>query len=407
MPFRIALSGLNAATSDLNVTANNIANSNTAGFKSSRTEFSDVFTASGLGSGGTSIGNGVRVAAVTQQFSQGAIQFTNNNLDLAISGQGFFTLRDSTGLMYTRNGAYGVDREGFIVNSANQRLQVYPAITGSSGAFNTGTLADLRLQTSQSAPQATTSGEVVVNLPANTGAPAVGTFDPNDPQSFNFTTSSAVYDSLGTQSTATFYFVKTANPNEWQVGLTIDGTQVGGLSTLQFSDTGALTSPATGDITFPAYTPTTGAAPLNITFDFAAATQYGGQFAVSALNQDGFSSGRLTSIDISDVGVVFARFTNGRAIELGQVALSNFPNSQGLRQVGDSSWAETFASGDVIRGEAGSASFGLIQAGALEGSNVDLTQELVNMITSQRTFQANAQMISTADQITQTIINIR
>jgi flagellar hook protein FlgE len=179
------------------------------------------------------------------------------------------------------------------------------------------------------------------------------------------------------------------------------------LQTLQFSDTGTLTTPANGDVVFPTYTPTTGAAPLDITFDFQQSTQYGGQFAVSALNQDGYSSGRLTSIDISDVGVVFARFTNGRALELGQVALSNFPNPQGLRQTGDSSWAETFASGNVIRGEAGSASFGLIQAGALEGSNVDLTQELVNMITSQRTFQANAQMISTADQITQTIINIR
>ncbi len=407
MPFRIALSGLNAATSDLNVTANNIANSNTTGFKSSRSEFADVFTASGLGSGNTSVGNGVRVAAVTQQFSQGAIQFTNNNLDLAISGEGFFTLSDPTGLAYTRNGSFGVDRDGYIVNSANQRLQVYPAIDGVSGTFNTGTLTDLRLQTAQSAPQATTSGEVVVNLPANTQVPAVGVFDPADPQTFNFTTSTAVYDSLGTQSTATFYFLKTANPNEWQVAMTIDGTQVGGLVPLQFSDTGALTSPATGDVAFPAYTPVTGAGPLNITFDFGQSTQYGGQFAVSALNQDGFSAGRLTSIDISDVGVVFARFTNGRALELGKAALSNFPNPQGLRQIGDSSWAETFASGGVIRGEAGSASFGLIQAGALEGSNVDLTQELVNMITSQRTFQANAQMISTADQITQTIINIR
>lgn len=142
MPFRIALSGLNAATSDLNVTANNIANSNTTGFKASRTEFSDVFTASGLGSGGTAIGNGVRVAAVTQQLGQGAIQFTNNNLDLAISGEGFFALLDPTGYVYTRNGAFGVDRDGYIVNSANQKMQVYPAIAGSSGTFNTGTLTD-------------------------------------------------------------------------------------------------------------------------------------------------------------------------------------------------------------------------------------------------------------------------
>lgn len=405
MPFRIALSGLNAASSELDVTANNIANANTTGFKGSRAEFADVFAAGTLDSGGVAIGNGVRLANVAQQFTQGNIEFTSSGLDLAINGQGFFTLRDGTGFVYTRNGAYSVDRDGFVVNANAQRLQVYPPVP--TGGFNTGTLNDLRLQTSQSTPSATTSGEVVVNLPAGAAPPAVGVFDPADPQSYNHSTSTAVYDSLGNLQQATFFFIRTPNPNEWQVALTVNGTQVGGPQTLQFSSSGLQTVPAGGDIAFPAYDPGNGALPLTMTFDFSQATQYGGQFAVSALNQDGFSSGRLTSIDISDTGVVFARFTNGRAIELGQVAMSNFPNAQGLRQLGETTWGESFSSGGVIRGEAGSASFGLIQAGALEGANVDLTQELVAMITAQRSFQANAQMISTADSITQTIINIR
>ncbi|TAK54326.1 MAG: flagellar hook protein FlgE [Gammaproteobacteria bacterium] len=405
MPFRVALSGLNAATSDLNVTANNIANSNTTGFKSSRAEFADVFAAGSAGGGGAAIGNGVRLSNVSQQFTQGNIEFTDSGLDLAINGQGFFTLRDGSGFVYTRNGSFSVDRDGYVVNAQNQRLEVYESLA--TGGFNTGSLVDLRLQTSQSMPSATTFGEVVVNVPASATPPPVATFDPTDPQSYTNSTSSVVYDSLGNLHQATFFFVKTANPNEWSVGLTVDGNQVGGLQTLQFSSAGVQTVPAGGNLAFPAYDPANGAQPLTMTFDFGQATQYGGSFAVSALNQDGFSSGRLTSIDISDTGVVFARFTNGRALELGKVALSNFPNAQGLRQLGETAWGESFASGGVIQGEAGSASFGLIQSGALEGSNVDLTKELVQMITSQRAFQANAQMISTADSITQTIINIR
>lgn len=405
MPFRVALSGLNTASSDLSVTANNVANANTTGFKSSRAEFADVYATGALDFRSTMVGNGVRLASIAQQFGQGNIDFTDNNLDLAVSGEGFFTLRDSTGYVYTRNGTFSVDREGYVVNSQNQKLQVYPAI--STGGFNTGALDDLRLQTSSSSPQATTSGEIIVNLPANAPQPPVTPFDPTDPQSYNHTTSTTIYDSLGNASTATFFFVKDAAPNQWNVSMTVDGTPVGGQNPLQFSPTGTLISPANGEVTFPPYLPTTGADPVNLNFDLLQSTQYGGVFGVNALTQDGYSSGRLTTIDINDTGVVFARFTNGRALELGQLSLSNFPNAQGLRQMGDSAWGETFASGNVIRGEAGSASFGLIQSGALEGSNVDLTRELVNMIVAQRQFQANAQMITTADQITQTIINIR
>lgn len=400
MPFRIALSGLNAASTDLSVTANNVSNVSTVGFKSSRAQFADVFSVGAQG-----IGNGVRVAAVNQQFEQGGIDFTDNPLDLAISGQGFFTLSDNGSLVYSRAGAYGVDRDGYVVNAKNQRLQVYPP-TG-NGTFNTGALTDLRLVATDSAPQATSNVVMMLNLPATALPPTAPIFDPADPQSYTQSTSMTVYDSLGSAHTSTYYFVKGAAAGAWDVYTYIDGTAVGGANALSYSSTGLLTSPANGFITLPAYAPTNGAAPLNITLDMGDSTQYGNPFGVNSMTQDGFAAGRLASIDIDAEGVVFARYTSGRSTEIGKVVLSNFPNPQGLRQLGDTTWGESFASGQAIRGEAGSASFGLIQAGALEASNVDLTEQLVNMITAQRNYQANAQVISTADELMQTIINIR
>jgi len=405
MPFRIALSGLNAAQSDLNVTANNIANTSTNGFKGSRTEFADLFAVSLQGVSSNASGNGVRVAAVTQQFAQGNIEFTDSNLDLAVSGQGMFILSDNGALAYTRAGAYQMNRDGYVVNSAGQRLQVYPPIAG--GGFNTGGLSDLRLLTTDSAPAATGNVEYVLNLPANAAPPPVAVFDPNDPNSFNQATSLTLFDSLGATHTGTMYFVKTATANQWTAQLAIDGTLVGTPQTLQYSNTGLLTAPVGGLVPFPAYTPTTGAANMQVTVDLSQSTQFGGNFAVNSVTQDGYTTGRLIGIDISDTGIVNARFTNGNSQPLGQIAIANFANPQGLQQLGNTQWAETFASGQALRGQAGNSGFGLVQSGALESANVDVTEQLVNMITAQRNFQANAQMISTADQITQTIINMR
>jgi flagellar hook protein FlgE len=400
MPFAVALSGLNAASSDLSVTANNIANANTTGFKASRAEFADVFAV-----GAQDIGNGVAMSSVSQQFSQGGVDFTDRGMDLAISGEGFFTMRDRGVVTYSRAGAFGVDRDGFVVNAQNQRLQIFPV--ASNGTFNTGTLSDLQLATVDSPPQATTRAEFGVNLPANSTVPPVPVFDPANASSYNHSTAVTIYDSLGATHTATAYFVKTATPNQWEARYYIDGTAVGGPNTMTYSNLGVLTAPVGGSITLPAYTPATGAAPITLTTDVLSSTQYGSTFGVNQLNQDGFASGRLSNIDVDSTGVIFARFTNGRSNPLGQVALSNFANTQGLRQLGNTSWGDTFTSGDAVRGSPGTGSFGLIQSGALESSNVDLTQQLVNMITAQRNFQANAQMISTADQVTQTIINIR
>ena len=400
MPFAVALSGLNAASADLSVTGNNIANANTTGFKASRAEFADVFSV-----GAQEIGNGTRLANVSQEFSQGGVDFTDRSLDLAISGEGFFTLSDNGVISYTRAGSFGVDRDGYVVNSQNQRLQIFPVTA--TGTFNTGTLSDLRLDTSDAPPQATSMAEFGVNLPANASPPAIGVFDPNNAATFNHSTAVTVYDSLGASHVASAYFVKTANPNEWEARFFVDGTAVGGANTMVYSNVGVLTTPATASFNLPAHPLPNGAEPLTLNASFVRSTQYGSSFGVNSLNQNGFASGRLSSIDVDSQGVVFARFTNGRSQPLGQVALSNFANPQGLRQLGDTSWGETFTSGDAVRGSAGTSSFGLIQSGALESSNVDLTEQLVNMITAQRNFQANAQMIATADQVTQTIINIR
>jgi len=405
MTFRLALSGLNAAQADLGVTANNIANSSTNGFKRSRAEFSELFAVSPQGVASLAAGNGVRVSDISQQFSQGSIDFTDNNLDLAISGPGFFTLSDGGAQAYTRAGSFKTDSSGYVVNAQGQRLQVYPPILG--GGFNTGSMADLRLVTSESAPAATSNVEMLMNLPSDASVPANGTFDPADPTTFNRATSLTVYDSLGAAHTGTMYFVKQPTAGDWSARLYIDGTAVGGPQALSFDNVGQMVTPATGQIAFPAYTPATGAANMAVTFDFGGATQYGSTFSVSNITQDGYTTGRLIGMDIDKSGVVQARFTNGRSIMLGQVALSNFANSNGLQQLADTNWAETFSSGQALRGQAGNSGFGLIQSGALEASNVDITTQLVNMITAQRNFQANAQMISTSDQITQTIINIR
>jgi flagellar hook protein FlgE len=406
MSFRISLSGMNAASADLNVTSHNIANANTTGFKESRAEFADVFPVSAAGLSRNAIGAGVRLDKVAQQFAQGNVDFTGRALDLALSGQGFFTLSANGSMVYSRAGNFGTDRDGYVVNPSGQRLQVFLPNAGGNG-FDTGRMGDLRLATGDSPPAPTTTVEVGTNLPGDASPPVLSPFDADDPSTYNHTTSVTVYDSLGATHTQSMYFIKTANPNEWQVQTQIDGVDVGAAQTLQYSSSGQLTSPATGRIALPAFTPTGGAAPMPVTLEVSGSTQYGNAFGVSSLTQDGYATGRLINIEVSSEGIVNARYTNGVSTPLGQVALTTFTNPQGMQPLGDNGWAETFESGQARRGAAGTSEFGLVQGGALEASNVDLTAQLVNMITAQRNFQANAQMISTQDQITQTVINIR
>ena len=402
MTFRVAISGLNAAQSELAATANNIANSSTSGFKSSRVQFAELYSGSG---GQASVGSGVKVAGISQQFSQGAINFTDNGLDLAISGKGFFVVGDAESRAYTRAGAFKVDRNGFVVNAAEQRLQVFPPRV--EGGFNTSTTADLRLSSGESAPAATGRVDMTFNLPGNASVPAKTPFDPADAGTYSHSTAMTVYDSLGAAHTATVYLSKTATDNTWEKRLYVDGNAVGTVQTLEYSVNGTLVTPAAGELTYPAYTPTTGAAPITLTYDVGSSTQYGNAFSVSAVNQDGYTTGRLVGVETDADGVVQARFTNGRSVALGQVAIAQFASVDGLQTLGDTAWGETFASGSALLSAAGTGGLGSIQSGALEGSNVDVTQQLVNMITAQRNFQANAKMISTADALSQTIINIR
>ncbi len=405
MSFTIALSGLNAASADLDVTANNVANVNTNGFKMSRAQFSEVFAVGTQSVSSSASGSGVRLASIAQQFTQGNIDFTDNALDLAIGGEGFFVLSDNGARSYTRAGAFGVDNQGFVINSQGARLQAYPF--AGNDLFNTGTPQDLQLTTGANPPAASTRARFGINLPANAPQPTNPVFDPADPTSFNHTTSVTVYDSLGAAHTATVYFIKDAAPNVWNTQVQIDGTTVAGAAPITFAADGSLQAPVGGLMPLGGYTPGTGAADITLSLDFGQATQFGDNFGVNSLSQDGFTTGRLTGVSVDSEGIVFARFTNGQSTSLGKLALANFVNPQGLQQLGDTTWGESFQSGDALLGEAGTASFGNIQSGALEASNVDLTAQLVQMITAQRNFQANAQMISTSDTVTQTVINIR
>jgi flagellar hook protein FlgE len=423
--FSIALSGLTAASADLDVTANNISNADTIGFKESRAEFADVF-ASGAADLNTSvIGEGVRLASTAQQFTQGDVATSSSNLDLAISGDGFFTLADANGTVYSRNGQFTQDSAGNVVSVTGQALQVYPPLA--TGGFNTGTLTDLNLQTAQSAPLPTTTGSVILNLPAGAAVPAdAAVFNPADSASYNQSTSTTVYDSLGTAYPATMYFTAVAPSavapivpaNTWTVHMTVNGQAATPVPvpTLTFNASGgfstsnAAVNPLSGNLafTYPAGGGATpdGGLPMAMSINFAATTQYGAGFGVTAITQNGYATGQLSTVAIDTSGIVSAVYTNGRSTQLGQLAMANFPNPQGLKQLGDTNYSETFTSGDVVQGTASSASFGSIQSGALESSNVDLTTELVNMITAQRSFDSNAQVITTANQESQTVIQI-
>ncbi|WP_367345873.1 flagellar hook protein FlgE [Stenotrophomonas bentonitica] len=407
MGFNISLSGINAANADLNVTANNIANVNTTGFKESRAEFADLFSATSYGLSKNAVGSGVRLTNVAQQFSQGNNEQTGRSLDMAISGEGFFTMNMNGARVYSRAGNFQTDQAGYVTNPQGARLQVFAPNADGSG-FDAGRLTDLQLLTTDSAPKQTGKVNVAFTLPANAKPPTVTPFDPTDSNSYSESTGGVtVYDSLGVSHTQTSYFVKTAAVNEWQVYNYVDGQAVGTPTTVAFNNAGALTNPANGQIVMDPFTPTTGAGTLAMTLDVTGSTQYGEKFALRNTQQDGYAAGKLNEITVSEEGVVYARYTNGDDKPLGQVALTTFNNSQGLEAKGNNLWVETFSSGTPRTGAPDSSNLGKVQAGSLESSTVDLTEQLVNMITAQRNFQANSQMVSTMDQITQTIINIR
>jgi flagellar hook protein FlgE len=434
MSFNTALSGLQAASIDLSTTSNNIANVATTGFKYSRAEFGDIFAVSPFGNSPTAVGNGVQVDNVSQQFSQGNLRFTDASLDMAISGQGYFVVSqdpNATNLVYSRAGEFRVNSDGYIVNNDSQFLQTFPVDNdGNVTSTSLNTTVPLQLPASTGAPQSTTEIEIGVNLSASAIGLDPTLFDPAQSTTFTNSTSSTVYDSLGESHVMTYYFVKDqAAANQWQTFTYLDGNPVdvaGGNSIthpngtppvataqlaaqINFQADGSYLNSTPASLTSVAIPLSNGANNLVVTHDFAnnTTTQYSANFSVNTLNPNGFATGRLTGLDISEEGLVRSTYTNGISIPLGKIAMADFPNSQGLANVGSAAWTETIDSGPVTTGEAGSGRFGLIQSGALEASNVDLTQQLVNLITAQRNFQANARSIETANTLTQTIIQIR
>ncbi|HHQ4749633.1 TPA: flagellar hook protein FlgE [Aeromonas veronii] len=452
MSFNNALSGVNAAQKDLNVTANNIANVNTMGFKESRAEFADVYANSIFVNAKTQVGNGVATGAVAQQFHQGALQFTNNALDLAIQGNGFFVTSDGlTNLdrTYTRAGAFKLNENSYMVNNQGHYLQGYEINEdGSPKAVSINATKPIQIPDRAGEPVKTSKIEASFNLPStSTTKPQLFTpsnFDPKDSKTYSSSTSVVIYDSLGEPHTITQYFVKDADttdptkpadPPSWRMYLyqgdkpidieggtapTMTGTlaQAPKAAQITFGSDGKMNaiSPATlkteplGTITGPAGAGiiTNGADPTQqVDIVFGAVTQYSSPFEVSKLTQDGSTVGRLTKVEITPDGIVSATYSNATTIKVAMVAMAKFANSQGLTQVGDTSWRQSLLSGEALPGTPNSGTFGTIKSSALEQSNVDLTSELVDLITAQRNFQANSRSLEVNSSLQQTILQIR
>lgn len=505
MSFQQGLSGLNTSAKQLDVIGNNVANASTVGFKQSQAQFADLYAASLSGGGGVQIGTGVKMVTVAQQFTQGNITNTSNAMDTAISGPGFFQVTNPNGaILYTRNGQFQVDKDGFIVTNQGHKVNGYQA----AGGVVTAQQGPLQILTTDLSPKMSVNVVVGANLDSREVVPTAivsgSTFDPSNANSYNKSTSLTVYDSLGVSHMASLYFQReavvlpngdfaavaggsntmtfpvvvpaatsklavgntvtmgatnytitavvdgqtltvtpagpplgatgvtttNAGSNLWDVYMTVDGTLVPAtapaqkMATLAYSSAGVLTA-ATPNATLvsgiatstqgvsgtivQSYAPFTplNANPLPLLFDFTTSSQYGSNFGVNTLSQDGYTSGRLNGFSAGSDGTILGRYSNGQTQKLGQLMLANFVNPQGLQPMGDNEWVETVASGGALIGAPGTGNLGVVQSSAIEESNVDLTAELVNMITAQRVYQANAQTIKAQDQLMQTIVNLR
>lgn len=393
MSFNIALTGLSAVNEQLNTIGNNIANSGTVGFKSSRTDFGSLYAETQA--------MGVEVIGSTQSISQGgALTTTNRTLDLAISGGGFFVTRASNGdVAYTRAGIFGTDKDSYITNSLGQRLQGYPA--DATGNLQTGTVSDLQLRSGGLPARATDALSFVANLDANGEVPAVA-FDPLVADSYNSTYTTKLFDSQGKEHTLTQYFVKTAD-NNWDAHYYIDGASLGAAQPLSFDSAGVLAAPI-GTVTLNAAL-TGGVAPLAIDLDYTGSSQYGSEFSVTSNRATGYAAGEQTGMAVEKDGRVYASYSNGERLLQGQVVLASFVNAEGLKNISGTAWNETAASGAAMLGAPGVGQYGTLASGALESSNVDLTQQLVGLMEGQRNYQANTQVISTNKELTQVLFN--
>lgn len=419
MSFQQGLSGLSASSQNLDVIGNNVANANTYGAKQSRVNFADLYATSLSGGGNNGVGIGVSVASITQQFTQGNITTTNSPLDLAINGNGFFQVQASNGnTLFTRNGSFSENNNGFLVDNAGNKLLGYSA--DSTGNIVPGQPSPIQMPTSGINPQVTSAITLQANLDSSSAVtvPATGTIDFNNAATYNNATSQNVYDAKGQAVTLTYYFQKSAT-DTWNVYVTANGTTVATnasgnpapITTITYPTNGGNpTSPAAPvPFSIPSVTLTNGGTSVaipSVTFDVAQTTEYGSSFGVTNLTQNGYAPGQLTGVSVDSTGIILAKYSNGQSKAAGQLVLANFINPQGLIPQSDNNWSQSIASGAPILGTPSTGNFGVLQAGALESSNIDLTTELVNMISAQRAYQANAQTIKAEDQIMQTTVNL-
>lgn len=415
MSFQQGLSGLSAASAELDSVGNNIANSSTVGYKSSDVQFADVYASSLNGSAGAAVGIGVAVGAIAQEFSQGNVTTTDNPMDIAINGDGFFVMSDQGTVCYSRDGQFSIDDEGYIVNSTGCNLTGYSADL--AGNISDGATTNLQIQTADLSPNATTEVDTLVNLNSNEDAINVTThpFDPTDILSFNHSTACSVYDSLGNSHILQTYYVKT-DSNEWNVYAITDvdayeadpSNGFGLVGNLEFDENGVIDVTQSSNPFSVGVVSNTGAtSPTNFTMDFTGTTQFGAEFSVKSLVQDGYTSGSITGFTFAADGTIVGTYSNGESNVLGQVVVASFTNNNGLAPIGNNLWIETASSGQPLVGEPTSGSLGTLVSSAVEDSNVDLTEELVNMITAQRYYEANSQTIKTQDDIMQTLVNLR
>jgi flagellar hook protein FlgE len=419
MTFYTSLSGLQAAQTDMSTISNNLANVSSDGFKKSRSDFADVMATNFYTAPKTQVGMGATLTQNVQQFGEGNLKTTGGALDLAISGDGFFAVQTGTGSSgaqaYTRNGAFTVGQDHTIIDSQGSALLAYPVdASGNATASGTDGLAKVTIPTTSGTPTATSKITLDVNLATGATAPTAA-FDRNNPSTYNNSATTTIYDGAGNAQTLTNYFVRdskadTDTSSGWTMYSYAGDQQLtsGGAAgvPVSFDKTGTMTSPSSAT-SFDAYTaPATGLS-QTLSLDLAGSTQKASAFSVAARSQDGASVGEFSGISVGKDGVITASFSNGDSKALGKVAIANFTTPTGLRQLGTSYWSPTGISGTATLGSPGDNGYGSLMSGTIEGSNVDITEELVNLIAAQRNFQANSKALDTQSQLIQTIVQIQ
>lgn len=392
MSFNIALSGIQAINEQLEAVSNNIANAGTYGFKSSRANFASVYAGEQA--------NGVEVASLTQNIGQnGGLVTTGRGLDAMIQGRGFFTSRDAQGVIqYTRVGIFNANKDGNLVDAAGRNVQGYgPTVGGVMGV-----MGDIKIPTGQIAAKPSTGVDYVGNLSADWTVPT-GAFDPANASTYNMVKQSVLFDSLGNQHTVSQYFIKSAAPaNTVNVRYAFDGAApVAASSTLTFDANGQLPAGTSS----PALTvPAPGAAPLTFTVDYTGTTQFAGEATTTTNRSDGYASGSFVGVELAEDGSVVAKYSNEQQQIVGTLAIASFPDEGSLAQTSDTSWVANNASGAPLYSTPGVGLAGKLSKGTLEGSNVDITSELVGLMTSQRNYQANSKVITAENQMMQALM---